>query len=102
MPIVILAKVELDDSNIEAFPKDYVEGLLQPENWNNFDREGPDGVNYAEELRTSIIEVMRIEDIEVVSVKKVMSPIPKTPDEKRAFSQEWDRRYEEGLSNDTH
>jgi hypothetical protein len=65
--IVILAKIELSASDPMAYPPDYVEKLTDPKNWND---PAVDSEIY-DDLRTALVEVMSLEDIEIVSVKKV-------------------------------
>ncbi len=70
--MIVLAKVELDISDPLVFNPDYQDKLLDPANWNDFKREFDGGdLIPADELRSWIMEINSIEEIEIVSVKKV-------------------------------
>ncbi len=67
----VTVSMEIDTSEPLAFPPDYMAQLLDPLNWNDFDREFGDEIIPADDLRSMIMEISSVEDLTVVSVKEV-------------------------------
>lgn len=91
----ITVSKEVDISDPLVYTPDALRNFKSQILWNNT---FPDPTVY-DEIRREIIETAYISELRVENVEVIEEVIPKTKEEKIAFSKEWDRRYEEGKRN---